>query len=190
MTRRRTRRSQGGGANTSAWLSTYGDMVTLLLCMFVLLFSMATLDAQKFERVVISMRSALGVLPGARVPHPAPTLDVDMLRQQLMREEETAMDTLHERLEVYIQEQGMAGSLRVTRETPGIVIRFADTVLFDLGRDMLRPEARPILQRLAAFLAEEEYHLRVEGHTDNLPIRTERFPSNWELSTARATRVV
>lgn len=165
-------------------------MVTLLLCMFVLLFSMATLDARKFREVVISMRSALGVLPGARVPHEGPSLEAEILRQQLMREEEIAMTTLLERLEDYIREQGLEADLKVTRETPGIVIRFADTVLFDLGRDELKPEARSLLERMAAFLGGEEYHVRVEGHTDNLPIRTERFPSNWELSTARATRVV
>lgn len=158
--------------------------------MFVLLFSMATLDARKFREVVISMRSALGVLPGARVPHEGPSLEAEILRQQLMREEEIAMTTLLERLEDYIREQGLEADLKVTRETPGIVIRFADTVLFDLGRDELKPEARSLLERMAAFLGGEEYHVRVEGHTDNLPIRTERFPSNWELSTARATRVV
>lgn len=189
MTQRRSRRSSGGPP-PGAWLSTYGDMVTLLLCMFVLLFSMATLDARKFREVVISMRSALGVLPGARVPHEGPSLEAEMLRQQLMREEEIAMTTLLERLEDYIREQGLEADLKVTRETPGIVIRFADTVLFDLGRDELKAEARSLLERMAAFLGGEEYHVRVEGHTDNLPIRTERFPSNWELSTARATRVV
>lgn len=165
-------------------------MVTLLLCLFVLLFSMATLDARKFRDVVISMRSALGVLPGARVPHVGPSLEAEMLQQQLLREEELAMTTLLERLEDYIRDQGLEASLKVTRETPGIVIRFADTVLFDLGRDELKPEARTLLERMAVFLGGETYHVRVEGHTDNLPISTERFPSNWELSTARATRVV
>lgn len=165
-------------------------MVTLVLCFFVILFSISAVDARKFQQVVISMQSALGVLPGSRVPMEGPSLDPEVLRQQLAREEELAMASLLQRLEDYIRDQGLNASVTVTRETPGIVIRFADSVLFDLGRDVIKPEAESLLERVARFLGGEEYHLRVEGHTDNLPISNERFPSNWELSTARATRVV
>ncbi|MEW6523401.1 MAG: flagellar motor protein MotB [Bacillota bacterium] len=188
--RQRSSRNSPGAPPAGAWLTTYSDMVTLVLCFFVILFSISAVDARKFQQVVISMQSALGVLPGSRVPMEGPSLDPEVLRQQLAREEELAMASLLQRLEDYIRDQGLNASVTVTRETPGIVIRFADSVLFDLGRDVIKPEAESLLERVARFLGGEEYHLRVEGHTDNLPISNERFPSNWELSTARATRVV
>jgi chemotaxis protein MotB len=173
-----------------SWLTTYGDLVTLLLCFFVILFSMSAVDARKFERVVLSVQAALGVLPGARLPQDSINLDPDVLRRQLAEEEEAAMAGLLLRLEEFVREQGLAMSVSVTMEAPGIVVRFADSILFDLGRDELRPGAEALLAAIAGFVRPEPYHLRVEGHTDNWPIQTPRFPSNWELSTARATRVV
>ncbi|MFS8572384.1 MAG: OmpA family protein [Clostridia bacterium] len=72
----------------------------------------------------------------------------------------------------------------------GIVIHFTDRVLFDTGRAEIKPEAREVLQAVAVELAKLPHHIRVEGHTDNVPIHNERFPSNWELSTARAVTVL
>ena len=165
-------------------------MVTLVLCFFVILFSMSAVDATKFEQVVLSMRDALGVLPGARIPQEAATMDPDVLRQQLIEEETDSMKDLYDALTQFVQESGIAASVGVSQELQGIVLRFSDSVLFDLGSADLKDDAREILSRVALFIREHPYHLRVEGHTDNLPIHTQRFPSNWELSTARSTTVV
>lgn len=186
MRRRRPRTDVPKGA----WLTTYSDMVTLVLCFFVILFSMSAVDATKFEQVVLSMRDALGVLPGARIPQEAATMDPDVLRQQLIEEETDSMKDLYDALTQFVQESGIAASVGVSQELQGIVLRFSDSVLFDLGSADLKDDAREILSRVALFIREHPYHLRVEGHTDNLPIHTQRFPSNWELSTARSTTVV
>ena len=185
--RRQRRRIEG---HKGSWLTTYSDMVTLVLCFFVILFSMSAVDATKFDQVVLSMQAALGVMPGARVPYESAPLDYDNLRQQLVEEETDSMKDLYDDLTRFVEETGLAASVGVAQEMQGIVLRFSDSVLFDLGRAELKEEAKGLLRQLAAFLSEHPYHLRVEGHTDNLPIQTARFPSNWELSTARSTTVV
>src|SRR5690606_12488447 len=90
----------------------------------------------------------------------------------------------------FIEERGLAVAVEVELTERGVVVRFAEGVLFDLGRAELKPEARRFLTELSSLLKEVPNPVRVEGHTDNLPIRTERFPSNWELSTPRATNVI
>lgn len=89
-----------------------------------------------------------------------------------------------------LREAGLTGEVGLGVEERGIVFRFQDSVLFDVGKADLRPEAREILTKVGGLLKKVSNQIRVEGFTDNLPISTERFPSNWELSTARATTVV
>jgi len=80
--------------------------------------------------------------------------------------------------------------LSVTRESRGLIIRLKDAVLFDEGSDIIKDNSRVTLDRLAGILKDIPNSIRIEGHTDNMPIKTPRFPSNWELSTARATNIV
>jgi len=80
--------------------------------------------------------------------------------------------------------------LSVTRESRGLIIRLKDAVLFDAGSDIIKDKARVTLDRLAGVLKDIPNSIRIEGHTDNKPIKTSRFPSNWELSTARSTNII
>ena len=86
--------------------------------------------------------------------------------------------------------QGLESAFSLENVERGVVIHFTDRVLFDLGKAELKPEAKEVLQLVAQELKAWPNHIRVEGHTDNLPIRTAPYPSNWELSTARATEVL
>jgi len=176
------------------WLNTYADMVTLLLCFFVLLFSMSVVNVKKFEAVMSSLQGALGILEGAPVPTPngSPTevFDAGDLVAQLLAKEMAEMAELQEVIEKELKESGLSDKVGVSLEERGVVLRFADTVLFDVGQDTLRPESAEALQKIGEIIKDLDNPIRVEGHTDNWPISTPRFPSNWELSTARATRVV
>lgn len=171
-----------------AWMMTYGDLVTQILIFFVLLFSISSIDAQKFQAALLSLQGALGFLSGSTptdLPEiPAGTED-DMDRRDLEQ-----MLGVQQLLEQRLQAAGLHASVSLDFEERGLVIRFMDTVLFDLGKAAIKPLGRQTLDAMAPTLREIPNQVRIEGHTDNLPIVTAAFPSNWELSTARATNVV
>lgn len=162
------------------WMITYADMVTLLLCMFVLLFAMTSLNQAKFKQAVASVTRALGA---------------EFLMETL---EETAgepvtwdlpqLDAVEKSLREYLSGRGIAAD--VIRQERGLVVRFADSTLFDRGSADIGPDGTRMMKALSGFLSGIPNHVRVEGHTCDLPIRTERYRSNWELSTARATAVL
>lgn len=187
------RRPREDGVQTR-WLVTYADMVTLLLTFFVLLFAFSELDAQRFETFLVALQGAFGVLDGGpRVLQDDSVFeDLNELRlEDIIRPELLAqLQGVYAGIGAFVAERGLGDSLQVDYSERGVVVRFADRVLFDLGRADLKPEAVAILDQLAEFLRTIPNHVRVEGHTDDLPINNERFPSNWELSTARATNVV
>lgn len=114
-------------------------------------------------------------------PGPAPFDYSDIGRQQLYQ--------LFEELSEFVEREGLQG-VDLQLQERGVVVRFAEQVFFDLGEATLKPEAIDALSKVAGQLKGLPNHLRVEGHTDNWPIRTARFPSNWELSVHRATNVV
>ena len=191
--RRHRRQAQSGAAGAPAWMVTYSDLVTQLLAFFVILFSISSIDVQRFQLLLSAFRGSVGVLEGGvslerrpLVGNPpisvVPTLQYTQAREQ--------MQAVFQELGRLLEEGGMDGSVQLVPEERGLVVRFADRVLFDLGRAELRPEARRVLDTVAGVLEPLPNPVRVEGHTDDLPIRNERFPSNWELSTARATTVV
>lgn len=110
----------------------------------------------------------------------------DLVRPELLAQ----LREVHDAAGAFVQERGLGEAVHVEYTERGVVIRFADRVLFDLGRADLKPEAVEILDQLVGLLRTVPNPVRVEGHTDDLPINNERFPSNWELSTARATNVI
>ncbi|HHW14562.1 MAG TPA: flagellar motor protein MotB [Firmicutes bacterium] len=169
------------------WIISYGDMVTLLLTFFVLLYSYSLVDLRKFKALSESMRAALGgaVLEGggekviqlfpesSPLPRPAVSKEV----------QETAA-----KAEAFLKKEGLGSTATVIPEERGVVIRFQDTVFFDTGQAELRPQAVETARKLAGFLRTIPNHIRIEGHADNVPISNAQFRSNWELSVARATR--
>ena len=179
------RRQKEESLNTGSWLTTYSDMVTLLLSFFVLLFAFSSVDEGKFSSIINAFQNYLGVLTeGQSVldsPGPLPYDYSDMGQRQLFE--------LWEQMSEYIEEQGIEG-VELQLEERGLIVRFAEQVFFDLGQAVLKPEALQILSNIAGQLKELPNPLRVEGHTDDWPIRTSTFPSNWELSMYRATNVV
>src|SRR5690606_26199871 len=193
--RRRPRRDESEEVGTSApgWMVTYGDMVTLILVFFVMLFALSSLDMQRFQSLISALQSSWGILDHGRSVRPQDPLDMAALEPIVSIESifpTTQMLEMAQELEAFIRENQLEGQLDVQIQERGVVVRFADHVLFDLGRADLKPESRQILDRVAESLIQWPNQIRVEGHTDNWPIRTERFPSNWELSTARATTVL
>lgn len=197
MIKRRPQSEKSGKANHERWLLTYSDMITLLMIFFVVLYAISSLNAKKFEAIALSLAKAMGggqsVLkePGAAL---APGIsgsslikDVETAREM---EELNDLERIRKELQGYIDENGLNGKVTVNLEERGVVLSFQEVALFPLGSAEITPGAGELIGKIGRILLKAPYYLRVEGHTDDLPINTREFPSNWELSVARATRVV
>lgn len=173
--RKREEASTGGG-----WLTTYSDMVTLLLCFFVLLYTFSNLDTEKFSGVMASFRGGSGILEGGNT--------------FTGNTEEVNLGILKDEVEKYAKESNLESGITVSIEERGLIIRFMDKVLFDPGKADLKDESKEILNIIAGILQKEEFKdklIKVEGHADTTPVNPkDGFPTNWELSTARATNVL
>lgn len=195
--RRRQRQTHDVPLGSPPWMMTYGDMVTQILAFFILLYSYSTLDLQKYKAAMASVSQALGVLPGG----------TSILQGPLVGSEETGvaeppgvpeapesgpgeLETLAAQVRAALEKTGFGGRFELVPGEDSLVVRFPDTVLFDSGQAELRPDSLPALDAVAEVLRQVPNRVRVEGHTDTDPISNFRFPSNWELSTARAGRVV
>jgi len=182
-------------AGLPEWLATYGDLVTLLMCFFVLLFAFSSIDAQKFEAVMQSFQGSTGILPGGKTLADGPLVFNGMPEAQTTEspEESQKLEALKEQVEQYLQQNNLQENIQVELDARGLLLRFKDNILFDSGKAELKTEALTILDYLGGLLSKPEFaerYIRVEGHTDNVPISTSRFPSNWELSASRAASVI
>ncbi len=222
------------------WMATFADLMSLLMCFFVLLLSFSEMDAIKFKRLAGSMAQAFGVQieqnfddvpkgtsiiaqefsPGR--PEPTPineiwqrtddrselSLDVLCAREFDIEQGEEGMEAgvkarVRQLLEELIKEterdaydlanalspQILAGEVEVETRGRKIIIRIREKGSFPSGSSELRPEYRDVMREIRAVLALKPGRIRVQGHTDNIPINTPRFRSNWELSAARAVSV-
>lgn len=192
--RQRRAKQSDQGESGGGWLQTYGDMVTLLMVFFIMLYSISTIDADKFERMMISIQESFsGVLPQheAQIPREDPEMVLpEPEEEEVSTEEEEMMEDIYEQLAEYLDEEELADVVMLETEPRGIVIRFQDKILFDTGEAELRDESLDILDDIAGILEEIPNDIKVEGFTDDVPIDTPEFPSNWELSTGRATTVL
>jgi len=163
---------------------------------FVLLFAMSTIDTKKMTDFQYALQSGLGVLrEGNRVSisikEHQPVQDMSHVSTQAEVEVEQS-DDLEQRvsLEYALRVFGPNIGVRVTYTRKGARLAFDDNLLFEFGKASIRANGLPILDKLADVIKSTPYQARVEGHTDNVPIHTQQFPSNWELSIARAVNVV
>lgn len=169
----------------SEWLATFADLSTLLLCFFVLLFSVSSIDNKKFRSIMNEVRLHLG----NAVPLPQPEEEkgkgdavVNLLPQQ---------KTMASELEDIVRDEKMSSSTVVDLGDEGALLRVGGKVMFDSASAEINPKAFSALDKIYSIAHKyPEYHLDIKGHTDNLPIRDGRFLSNWELSALRATTVL
>jgi len=161
------------------WLTTFNDLITLLMVFFVLLFSMGDMDAERFSSFQNGMQSAMGVLNAGRFGAEGPMGEAVLSFQA---EPETAGQTL----------EGLPDTTGLEAEhTPrGIRLTLNDDLLFDSGSAEINSRGVELLETVGRVIQPARRHIRVEGHTDDRPIFNARYPSNWELSAARAVNVV
>jgi chemotaxis protein MotB len=188
MSKKRKKQTPKGGA--PGWMVTYGDLMTLVLTFFILLFSFSQTDIVKFQQVMTSMQGALGILEGGKqliAQDAGPAIqDSEMQTSgQKQKQQQT-----QRQIDQAIKDMQMEGRMSTLIDRRGLVIRVVDTALFDSGSADIRPEARQMLTNVVQILKDVPNDVQIEGHTDNVPINTFRFPSNWELSAARASSVI
>jgi chemotaxis protein MotB len=178
--------------NAERWLLTYADMITLLVAFFVMMYSMSVLNLAKFHQVAISIKSGFGgtvsgaghsVLEQSGGEGRKPTILPEMNPAQPA--------AIAKQIRHYIRERKLEKDLRVKVTERGVVVTIVtDDMLFPKGEADVTPGTARLLDKVSSIIAKTSNLIRVEGHTDDLPINTTRFPSNWELSTSRATTVV
>lgn len=191
-----------------AWMTTYADMITLVLTFFVLLFSFSTIDALKWKEIVSSLSGTPFVTiqaldPGGTIPAaievdddvvaatPVPTKSPEEEARNVEIKEK--FNELYQKIKNHIEDNNLQYILNVASEEDIILIRMTDSALFDSGKDQIRNDSEIYLLEICDILQEYENlirRIRIEGHTDNVPIHTAKFPSNWHLSGSRAAEVV
>ena len=223
------------------WLLTYADMITLLMALFMVLFSISSVNISKYQTLQQSLKAAFSgsILPGGRsimqsgsqstTAHTPATAEIPSLvplnpvaaakanpsiasskanqssaslnSKQLEAalnsmsaalREQASLASLKQKLDAYSKEHGLSHDVQTVIDRRGLVVRvLTDQLLFASGQATLQPAGFPLLNEVAQLLNVDKSHpITVEGHTDNVPISSSQYPSNWELSTDRATTVV
>lgn len=202
-------------ANTKKWLTTFNDMITLLMVFFVLIFSLGTIDAERAKvflesfQNVVGLQSPMGILhEGDRVSvavtaPPQEYRDIELFMEELLEKEGIECELIfgdHPEMlkkcqELVMHDRLLAGfedelGIDVVYSAAGIQVVLDNQLLFDSGVAQIHPKGYSVLDKIIDSAIQSTHTVRVEGHTDDVPIATARFPSNWELSTARAVQVV
>jgi chemotaxis protein MotB len=179
-------------ANQDRWLVSYADFITLLFAFFVVLFATGQSDRQKKVELAASIQSAfsqMGIFsPHPELPRVSPKVGSgDASLAWHTPASADSMSMVEARIEQAVQPELARGVIGVHESGNGLVISLQEAGFFDSGAAEMRPSALPVLDRIAAVLPDTA--LRVEGHTDDVPIHTDQFASNWELSSSRASSI-
>ena len=172
-----------------SWLTTFGDLMALLLTFFVLLLSFSTTSEEDFQEAVGALQGALGVLDGEPILTSPVKLNVPIVKGDITEARPTMKDAKAE-LEEEMEGSGQDENVEVIQGPEGIIIRIKEGVLFPVGAADIRDEFKSTLSRIGAVLNQVENEVVIEGHTDNVPIETDDFINNHWLSAGRAGQVL
>lgn len=171
---------------TPAWLGTFADMMSLLLAFFVLLFSFSSIQESKFQAAMASLQGALGVMD----TYPTIPIHDNFEHVPDMQRKLEGVNKKVEELKKQMEALKKSDDVKVSRSEKGMAIRLDSKFLFDSSSANLKSEANEVLDGVFDSLKDLPNEVCVEGHTDNLPISSSQFPSNWELSVARASAII
>ena len=213
MRRRKRHRSH---ANHDRWLVSYADFITLLFAFFVVLYASSQVDKRKIGRLALAIQVAfqeMGVFQASTTEIPIDVADPMPFStvQAVENTERTAslgriasrpdgslgtgvengdLAELQAELKIALATEIQRKEIAMHREPDGLVISLREVGFFESGSAQMKAASQAAFDRIASMLRQRDYRLRIEGHTDNAPIHTSQFPSNWELSTSRATEIV
>ncbi|TCZ70198.1 flagellar motor protein [Paenibacillus albiflavus] len=202
-------KKQAEHENHERWLITYSDLITLLLVFFVIMYSMSKVDDNKYEILarslnlqfkssdsLLEMNSGLSgtmsptYADGDKRQTEETNRQANIDKEEYDKKEQELAD-FKDKIETYIQDNKLESDIVVTDTTRGITITLSDVFLFDTGKADLKPPAFDIMDNLATLLPGLNAKVAIEGHTDNVPIRTgSYYKDNWELSVQRSLSVI
>lgn len=198
--RKRNKRNQEHEEHADeSWLLPYSDLMTLLLAMFIVLFGMSSVNAEKFKAVSDAFNNVLsggsGILDQNSFNsndmqsfkvQPKPD-DVKASVNELKRREQENLEGLKKQLDNYIKQNGLTNDLDTKLNQSQLMITISDKALFPSGEAEVKQDARKLAKAISDMLEQfPDYEVIVSGHTDNIPISNKEYPSNWDLSSARA----
>jgi chemotaxis protein MotB len=199
------RERRKGNISRDRWLVSYADFITLLFAFFVVLYAFAKADQKKQRQVSAAIDTAFhslgifsdltrrpsgGTSTAAGINEPGLPMNI-VMGENLASPAQVKNDlnNIRRELEQTLAKQVASRSVSIQMGRDGLVISLREAGFFDSGSAIPKPETLPTLRRIAVSLGRTPYDVRIEGHTDNIPIHTAEFDSNWELSAARATRI-
>ncbi|OAG27290.1 flagellar motor protein MotB [Thermodesulfatator autotrophicus] len=180
----RKKKAEGGGA--PKWMTTFADLMSLLMCFFVLLLSFSEMDPARFKEVAGSLKDAFGV-QREEIVFQLPK-GISVVTTEFPPK--FTVDDLLERVKATVKLEMIKGEIQIESLKDRVVLRFKDELLFPKGSATLTPRAKQVLLKIGEILELFDGEIVVAGHTDDLPIVSGRYRSNWELSAARAVAVV
>ena len=173
------------------WVATFCDMMLLMVSFFIILIAFSTFKVGRVVELVRGFQGSFSILPGGfktdKGDQPiASSRDI----VQTSRDPGTAFTGMKGSIEKSLDAAGLEKGVEVSVTKRGVVVNISDAILFDLGVADINPAAYPLLNKIGEIIKRSSPSIKIEGHTDNIPINTERFPSNWELSATRAVNVL
>ena len=197
-----------------AWVMTFADLMTLLMCFFVLLLAFSEMDVQKFKQLSGSMKEAFGVQTEVKVksipkgtsliaqefsPGKPEKTALNEVRQFTIDSNRNTLDALNreiaetrehaKKLRLALRDEIAKGAVAIETDGKKIIIRILENASFDSGKADVKPQFKPVLAKITRLLDNAFGEITISGHTDNVPISNDEFSSNWDLSTNRAVRV-
>src|SRR5579862_8994309 len=183
--RNRPKEQQLETAGMMRWLLTYADMITLMLALFIILFAMSTISRVKVQEFAKLVSAGFDNVWSVNQPPNGGTNGEQSFNAS------ANVPAIQKELQQYVEQHKLQNQVQVHVDKRGLVITLlSDKSYYDSGSAELRPETLQILDAINGFLKKNKQLIRVEGNTDNVPIATAQYPTNWELSTARAVNVV
>jgi len=195
------RAKRQGPDNHDRWLVSYADFITLLFAFFVVMYALSSVNEGKYKVFNVSMSQAFGTKGAAAEGGTMKLTEQEIYFKSLVDRRNARMAEKQRKLNERMQKLNesltnkmagfvKSGQMTVSQSNRGVTLDINASMLFKPGEAVVQPEAVQTLADVAKILAEENLAIEVEGHTDNLPISNAQFPSNWELSSARASSVV
>lgn len=174
---------------SSHWMITYSDMITIILCFFIIFFTFSAKEISALYSVKNSLINRVEKLSNenTKLVEERASLSEELFH---IKNVETDLDTSNEEFISFLRNNDFLADVSITQKENELVIRFKNNILFDSGSAEITEDGYKILAKIADKLRMIDNNFVVEGFTDNIPINTEQFPSNWELSSARAINVV
>ena len=183
--------------NHDRWLISYADFITLLFAFFVVMYAISSVNESKYQMFSASLTSAFGKqIVKSEVINPTSEQDlllkslVDRRNAKLAEQQQEAMQDIAKKINQVMSALIKNGEVSVMQTNRGVAVEINASALFNQGDAVLQGSAINILAEVAKVLEQVDLAIEVEGHTDDIPINTQQFPSNWELSSARASSVV